>query len=78
VSYEERITSVVVLPKGEPIFERGATAIRINDEAGGEFIIVEQTREEFSGSVHFDADEWPFVRAAINRMVRRIRKEAQP
>lgn len=41
--YIERVIKVVVLPDGEPIFSEHATEIEIQDEAGGEFVVVRQT-----------------------------------
>mgnify|MGYP000650360830 CR=1 FL=1 len=36
MTMETRITSLIVLPEGEPIFSERATIVRIEDEAGGE------------------------------------------
>lgn len=41
--YEIRIKSLIVAPVGEPIFSEKATEISIDDEAGGEFIVIRQT-----------------------------------
>jgi len=73
VNYEERITSVVVVPQGKPLFDEFATTISIQNEVDGEFVAITQNAEESDGEIRFDVDEWPAVRAAINRMVRRIR-----
>ena len=40
--HEVRTMSLVIAPKGEPIFSECATHVRIVDEAAGEFVEVEQ------------------------------------
>ena len=42
MTMETRITSLIVLPEGEPIYSERATIVRIEDEAGGEYIVVSQ------------------------------------
>lgn len=67
-----RITQLVIVPDGTPIFDEQATTISIIDEAGGEFVTITQSRE--SGETRIDADEWPVIRAGINRMFAEIKK----
>jgi len=63
---QSRITSIVVAPEDAPIFALEATTIKIEDEAGGEFVVVSQDGK----GIAINPDEWPVIRAAINRMVR--------
>ena len=67
----ERTTRIVVLPPGEPLFSEMATEIEIQDEAGGEFVVLRQCRDTADkvGEIVVDTEEWPFLRAAIDRMV---------
>lgn len=59
-----RVTKLTVTP-GELFHERGFS-VEIVDEAGGEFV---EVRSNESGSpLRIDADEWPFLRDAIDRM----------
>ena len=67
--YETRILSLIVLPKGDDIFSEQATTIKIEDEAGGEFIAIEQSGLVDSGKISIDPMEWPAIRAAIDRMI---------
>jgi hypothetical protein len=70
MKFEKRVTKVVVMPEGAPIFDEQATSIEIDDDAAGEFIAVSQT----SGNViKIDKDEWPFLREAINEMMEQVR-----
>jgi archaeosine-15-forming tRNA-guanine transglycosylase len=73
--YKKRVLSVVVLPEGEPVFSQYATTVAIDDEAGGEFVVVSQDgamRE--AGSIAIDAQEWPALRDAIDLMIAECRK----
>lgn len=75
--YIERVIKVVVLPDGEPIFSEHATEIEIQDEAGGEFVVVRQTYgSEGKNEIRLTDEEWPMVRAAIDRMMARCQPEA--
>lgn len=70
MTQEIRTLSVIVIPEGGPIFSERATTIGIEDESGGEFVVVSQhgTRK-----VAFDPVEWPSVREAIDRMIKECR-----
>lgn len=75
--YIERVIKVVVLPDGEPVFSEHATEIEIQDEAGGEFVVVRQTYgSEGKNEIRLTDEEWPMVRAAIDRMMARCQPEA--
>lgn len=63
--FETRIIKTLILPKGDPIFSERMTAIEIEDEAAGEYVKVTQDGEK----VCFDPDEWPAVRAEIDRAI---------
>ena len=70
MSVETRTLALIVLPDGEPIFCERATRIEIDDEAGGEFVVLRQNED---GKITIDPSEWPLLRAAINRMVKQCR-----
>ena len=75
--YIERVIKVVVLPDGEPVFSEHATEIEIQDESGGEFVVVRQTYgSEGKNEIRLTDEEWPMVRAAIDRMMARCQPEA--
>ena len=67
--YITKMTAVIVLPPDEPIYSERATTVRIEDEAGGEFIEIEQHGRDL-GKVQIAPEEWPALRDAIDKMVR--------
>ena len=73
MTMETRITSLIVLPEGEPIFSERATIVRIDDEAGGEYIVVSQDSIPGRGNVAINPEEWPDIRDAIERMMKECR-----
>jgi len=68
-----RVTQLTVVPEGKPIYDETATQVEITDEGGGEFLIIKQTGGG-KGETRIDAEEWRWVREAIDRMI----KEVQP
>lgn len=71
MTYETRTTKIAVGVKGEQLFCESITEVEIIDEAAGEFVQV--TQEDGSQKLRFDKDEWPHVRAAINKMFKLCR-----
>ena len=61
-----RPTRWTVAPENEPLYSNRATTISINDEAGGEFIVIAQAPNQKGGVISFDPCEWPAIRAAID------------
>lgn len=73
--FEKRVTEITVLPKGAAIFDERATRICIEDEAGGEYVIIKQNRDDMKpGEVSVEDADWPAIRAAINQMMEDIQK----
>jgi len=60
------------MPKDEATYSELATTITITDYAAGEFIVVAQDNDDY-GKVAINPEEWPMLRAAINRMVKECR-----
>lgn len=69
MSYEIRTTGLIVVPTGEPIFDERATEVRVVDEAGGEFVILRQSRDDAVGEIRIEPCEWPILREAIDKMI---------
>lgn len=69
-----RVTQLVVVPDGEPLFSEMATTVQIADEAGGEYVEVSQEGRTDLGKIAINPEEWPALRAAINRLVRQCRE----
>lgn len=71
---EIRVLEIAVVPPGEPTFNEMATRIRIEDEAGGEFVVIrQQTLKAKPGEIEIDPKEWPVLRDAIERMINECR-----
>lgn len=67
-----RITQLTVAPESAELYDDRSTIIEITDEGGGEFITV--TQPDGAAEIRIDADEWPAVRAAINKLVKECNK----
>jgi len=76
--YIQRITRITVLPAGEPLLCEKATHISIEDEAAGEFLVVEQFSgcngklggdDEKPQKIRIDQAEWPALKAGIEKML---------
>ena len=63
-----RITQLTVAPEGADLYDDRSTIIEIADEGGGEFITV--TQPDGAAEIRFDADEWPAIRAAVNKLIK--------
>ena len=62
-----RITRITMVKEGEPLFSEYGYTIQIEDEAAGEYIKITDHHE---GEMSINPEEWPALRAAINKMVR--------
>lgn len=63
------IKSLMVKPIKEPIFSEMATTISIDDESAGPFVVIEQQGRADIGKICIDLDEWPHVKAAVDRLI---------
>lgn len=70
---ETRIQAVVVAPVGQPIFSEMATTVGIENDGAGEFVVVEQE----IGKIAINPEEWPHLRAAIDDMIGKCRKDGE-
>jgi hypothetical protein len=77
MSHEIRPVAWTVSPPGEPEYSEMTTHVRIVDEAGGEFVEVEQSGGEGIGKVLIDPTEWPSIKAAIEHAFTLCRTCAQ-
>jgi hypothetical protein len=73
--FDTRTTQLTIAPKGDAIYSEMATTIEIVDDAGGEYVIVDQSGRDGGGKVAINPEEWPAIRAAINRMVKQCKDE---
>lgn len=75
-AYETRITRMTVAPEGKQLFSEQATHVEIDDEGGGEFIVITQCHD--SGEVDriaIDKAEWPHIRDAVNELMKGVSDE---
>ena len=66
-----------VIPDGKTWADEGVTIIGMDDEGGGLFVTIRQEDNLDTNEVKIDPEEWPAIRAAVNRMVRECAKGEQ-
>ena len=71
------ITKLCVVPSGKPIYDEAATTVGLDDEGGGLFVTIRQEENLSTNEVKINPEEWPAIRAAVNRMVRECAKGEQ-
>ena len=70
IEHEVRITRITVLPKGDDLWSEQVTEISIEDEGGGEFLIVRQNGiPALKGEVRIDPEEWLNLSEVISEMI---------
>lgn len=77
--YTTRPIAWIVGPPDEPIFSERMTKIELDDDGGGEYIVVSQcTDAHDTQRIAFDSAEWLAVRAAIDAAVAACRDFGEP
>ena len=76
----QRVTRIHLVQPNEPIFAPYSYTIEIEDEAAGEFIVVtdQNDNEPKPNAICIDPRDWPFLRAAIDRMIYECAKDPEP
>ena len=69
VKFITREVAIMILPETEPIFSERGTRIEIVDESAGEYVEVSQEGRTDLGKIAIEPEEWPELRAAIDRMI---------
>ena len=67
--FDTRIVSLAIGPKDAEVYDERVTVVRIETEGGGEYIKICHGEHE----IGIDPDEWPYVRDAVNRMIKECR-----
>ena len=76
MKYQLRTTRLTLAQVGEAIFSEMATQVEIDDEGGGEYVMVRQQNEALeNGEIAIDPDEWPMLKEAIEQMLANCREE---
>ena len=70
MTYRTILGQLLVVPDGKAMGDEGVTIIGMDNEGGGAFVTVRQEEQLNANEIRIDPEEWPAVRAAINRMVR--------
>lgn len=69
-----RITRMHIIPEGEPIYTEKGYTVEIDDESGGEFVIVKDGSTADGAGVRIDPKDWIEVRAAVNDLMDQIKR----
>lgn len=78
-NYTTRPIAWVVGPSDEPSFSERMTKIELDDEAGGEYVVVSQcTNEHGEQQIAVEAADWPAIRAAIDAALAECRDFGEP
>ena len=65
-----RTTQLTIAPEGLPIYSEQAFIVTIDDDAGGEFLLIRSNIESLAaGTISVAPDEWPALREAIDRLI---------
>lgn len=76
--YEITTLSLIVKPKGEPIFSDLATIVEIVDEASGPFVRLLQYNDHTErGEIRINPDEWGAISGAADIMLTLCRKQQE-
>jgi len=68
--YEISTLSLIVKPKGKPIYDEQATIIEMTDEAAGPFIRLKQCHDDSKiGEIQLDPAEWTTIKQAVDTMI---------
>ena len=69
--YVSRVTELTVTPEhSTEVFGEHVTVVKIDDEGGGEFVIVQQHPDDpRPGMIQITPGEWPALREAIDQLV---------
>jgi len=73
VTYEIRTLKIGVCIKGSSTYSNSMTEIEIVDEAAGEFLKISQCSDDNCGIIQVSNDEWPTLKAAIDKMIKECR-----
>ena len=71
MKYTSKPIKWIHVPEGESLFSDQATEVEIQDEAGGEFVVIRQYPEyKETQEIRFDPDEWKTLRSVIDKAVK--------
>lgn len=72
MDYELREVGWLLVGDGKPLFDETGYSIRLDDIAGGEFVIVESNDEDY-GKIAIDPENWESLKSAIDRAISECR-----
>jgi len=68
-----RVTEITIVPPDEHLFSILATRIKIEDEAAGEFITINQSTDDHEQRISIDKQDWPIIKATIDKMFKDVK-----
>ena len=71
--YIVRPISYIVSPEGEPIFSEMATTVKIDDEAGGEFIVMQQFGRTDNSVAFNNKEEFEAICNAVDLLLKEMK-----
>ena len=78
-AFQTTITAIAIHRNGDsPIFGESTTIVRLDDEGGGPFIVIEQADASQSGAIRLDPDECEIVMREVRRLFEQKAIEHKP
>lgn len=75
MTHTARVTRMHVIPRGVPLYDERGFSVEIDDDAGGEFVVVNCHDDQCkAGQIRIDPEEWKAVRDAIDVMVKECKE----
>jgi len=69
-----RTTQLTIGHENGQIFDEGTYTVTIDDEGGGEFVVIEEVQDTGTGKIRVDATTWPELVRAVGQLL----SEARP
>jgi hypothetical protein len=63
-----RVSSFTILPPGKPIFDENATTVRVEDDAAGPFLVIEQCSDAGNQKIRLCFTEIDTLHDAMSRL----------
>lgn len=76
--FEIRITRLTIAPPGHCLFSEMSTDVELDDEAGGEFVVIRQkstSTEAQLQAIRVAPEEWPSLRKCVDYLMSMARNE---
>jgi hypothetical protein len=72
--YNKTTLSLVIKPKGDPIYSEMATVVGMRDDGSGPYVSISQCYDcKETGEIRLCEEEWPLIKEAIEQMLEECR-----